>query len=243
MRHSLMKNKSIIEFSIFWVIAWQLQHAYVRLHPMSGHEFYLTTFISHIVSTILISWFHFSHTNKYFPIGDTFKKCDLKYSIAITTICTVGAVIVILIVYSSISDPHIKSLLQSRKIPIGRDFIKAFEFHDTEKILILVLINLVPSFIIAPIAEEFVFRGLLTRALNETFRIRYTRILTTLLFAFAHDIYDRGFAYFARTAFSLVLTGFLLSKIAERARSILPSIIVHGIINVVAQFIGLAGYL
>lgn len=238
-----MKNKSIIELSIFWVITCHLERAYVRQHSISGHELHLISFISSIVFAVLIFWFHFSHTNKYFPIGDVFKKCDLKYSIAIITLCTIGAAIAILIVYSSISDPNIKSLLQSRKIPIGRDFIKAFEFHDTEKILILVLMNLVPTFVIAPITEEFVFRGLLTRALNETFRIRYTRILTTLLFAFAHDIYDRGFAYFARTAFSLVLTGFLLSKIAERARSILPSIIVHGIINVVAQFIGLAGYL
>jgi membrane protease YdiL (CAAX protease family) len=96
--------------------------------------------------------------------------------------------------------------------------------------------------------EELLFRGILLGLLNSIFVLPHFRLLnvhfglasviTSILFGLTHGMnFSRPFAFdinyfvFFRTAFD----GFLFALLAEKTRSIFPSVIFHNLLNLIGQ--------
>lgn len=79
--------------------------------------------------------------------------------------------------------------------------------------------------IVAPIAEEIAFRGLLFGWLRERAGFAVSAFLSALCFATLHGI--------APLIPALVAVGFALAWIRERSGSVLPAVISHGVFNIV----------
>jgi membrane protease YdiL (CAAX protease family) len=94
--------------------------------------------------------------------------------------------------------------------------------------------------ILAPLAEELFFRGLIQTLLSPLlqFKLRIRHIVistpvivTTILFAFIHASYSAGALVF------IVLLGVLCGYLREKYHSLVPALFAHFVFNVFAVFI------
>ena len=86
--------------------------------------------------------------------------------------------------------------------------------------------------ILAPVAEEMVFRGALLRCLDEALgrRLRWVAVaMSALLFAVAHGNMAQGFSAF--------VLGLVLGWMYVRTGSIVPGVVFHWVNNSIAVFI------
>ena len=89
--------------------------------------------------------------------------------------------------------------------------------------------------IAAPIAEEVVFRSLLYSWLRRYLGAAASIPLSAIVFAAAHGI--------AMLVPALLVNGVILALLFERSRSLVPSIVAHGMFNammVIALYVALA---
>lgn len=77
--------------------------------------------------------------------------------------------------------------------------------------------------VVVPVAEEFLFRGLIQRTLERTWRPAAAVIVTSALFTAIHMQIFGGAAVF--------IIGAYLGVVASRARSIVPSVVAHAVMN------------
>lgn len=83
--------------------------------------------------------------------------------------------------------------------------------------------------IIAPIAEESVFRGVMFRNLRRHFSFFAANLVQALLFGIYHlNIVQFVYAF---------VIGLILGFFAERTKRILPSMLLHGVINISGLFL------
>ncbi len=82
---------------------------------------------------------------------------------------------------------------------------------------------LLSSVIFAPVFEEFVFRGLLFRKMNESFNFWLAAGLSALLFALIHWSWP--------AFFSLFVIGLIYAWITVRSGSVVPALLAHIIHN------------
>ncbi|HVM89067.1 MAG TPA: CPBP family intramembrane glutamic endopeptidase [Puia sp.] len=98
------------------------------------------------------------------------------------------------------------------------------------------------------LAEEIVFRGILLTLLNYVFskpkwtlaRVSFgwAAILTSTLFGLTHGIYFDSSLHLQFNIFSILRTafgGFLLALLAEKTKSLVPSILLHNILNLIGN--------
>lgn len=122
---------------------------------------------------------------------------------------------------SPVSD-ELDRLVQSL-IPMPPDIFKALEsvmrFQSTGEMILLIW-TLV---IIGPVAEEMLFRGLLQGAFERNTNINKAVFSTAFIFMFIH--------FNPWWAIQILVVGVLLGVLAWRTDSILPCMIMHGVIN------------
>ncbi len=82
---------------------------------------------------------------------------------------------------------------------------------------------LIAAAVIAPLAEELLFRGVLYRYLRGRMRVWLSALISAALFAVVHFI--------PLLLPGLFITGIVLALVAERYNSILPSIVLHALNN------------
>lgn len=82
--------------------------------------------------------------------------------------------------------------------------------------------------IFVPITEEIVYRGLLYKRLKMVTNVKISSIITSLMFGFFHFNLVQGIYTF--------LLSFVLIYVMDRYKSILPSIIIHMVVNMTALF-------
>lgn len=92
---------------------------------------------------------------------------------------------------------------------------------------------LFPAVIIpmAAIGEEQLFRGIIYTYIRELVGVKYSLVVSAMLFAVYHEISFFTFFYF--------LAGILLARLYEKTGSIYPSIIVHATILTISLLLGL----
>lgn len=98
--------------------------------------------------------------------------------------------------------------------------------------LVATLVACTAVVVLAPIAEEIVFRGLLLRACRRHWGIVPSAVLTGLLFGLSH-----GEPW---ALFGLIPLGILLALITEATGSIIPAIVAHSVHNAISFGIMLA---
>lgn len=87
-----------------------------------------------------------------------------------------------------------------------------------------VIISVISTAVLAPIAEELIFRELMTRQLRQMFPFWLANIIQALAFGVYHmNIVQGIYAFFL---------GLLFGYVAYRMRSVWASIMLHGIVNV-----------
>lgn len=97
--------------------------------------------------------------------------------------------------------------------------------------LILVFLSLA---VLPPIAEEIMFRGFLFTSLRGKFRLRYTIILTSLLFGIAHLQFGSGAPLLWVAAIDTFILSCVLCYLRAKTGSLWASIILHALKNSVA---------
>lgn len=111
------------------------------------------------------------------------------------------------------------STLMPRKIP-PQDIEKIFSLGDP---WMTFFVSLLVMAVVAPIAEEFFFRGLLFHAILPNLGERGAMLVTGLCFGLAHgDIYR---------FLPLAMAGYVFQLIAQKAGTIKASMIAHGVWN------------
>jgi membrane protease YdiL (CAAX protease family) len=95
----------------------------------------------------------------------------------------------------------------------------------------LILLTLTTTVIIAPIFEEMIFRGYLYTAMFSSFKRKKERmVVNAMLFAAAH-VFLVSFILGAEIPYYIFVLGYLLAKLYEETRSILPGILLHALNN------------
>lgn len=132
--------------------------------------------------------------------------------------------------FASIFDIFIFVIFKVKKIPeqMAIDFIKSTTAHPF--LFILALISII---IIAPILEEFLFRGVLQNFFKKYLKRSYAIILTSMIFAFAHFSYAQKLANITILG-SLFILALFLGFLYERQKSLISPILLHATFNTIS---------
>ncbi len=86
-----------------------------------------------------------------------------------------------------------------------------------------IIVSVITTAVLAPIAEELIFRELMTKKLRQLFPFWFANIIQALVFGIYHMNLVQGiYAFFL---------GLLFGYVAYRMRSVWASIMLHGIVN------------
>ncbi len=100
--------------------------------------------------------------------------------------------------------------------------------HKTTTTIVLTFITTV---LMAPICEEMVFRGYLYTSMFSSFKRKRERmVVNAMLFACAH-VFLIEFIVGATIPYYIFVLGYLLAKLYEESRSIIPCILLHSLNN------------
>ena len=92
-------------------------------------------------------------------------------------------------------------------------------------------LSFLTTVILAPIFEELIFRGYLYTSMLTAFkRERERLVVNAMLFAAAH-VFLAEFLWGAEIPYYIFVLGYLLAKLYERSRSVLPCILLHSLNN------------
>lgn len=94
-----------------------------------------------------------------------------------------------------------------------------------------VIISVISNAVLAPIAEELMFRELMTKRLRQLFPFWLANIIQALVFGVYHMNIVQGVYAF--------ILGLLFGYVAYRMRSIWASIMLHGIVNTAGLVLGI----
>jgi membrane protease YdiL (CAAX protease family) len=92
------------------------------------------------------------------------------------------------------------------------------------------------ALVVAPVTEEFVFRGLLFRTLRDRHSFLFAAIVSSLLFGLVHFVAVNDWQSTLALQATMVITGFGLATIYERRGNLVASIAGHAAFNAVAVF-------
>lgn len=117
-------------------------------------------------------------------------------------------------------------------------FVILFSFISNETELNLenqpyyvILLSFVVTVLIAPIAEEIMFRGYLYSAMFSIFKRKRERlVVNSMIFATAH-VFIVSFMLGAIVPYYIFVLGYLIALLYEKSRSILPCIALHALNN------------
>ena len=100
--------------------------------------------------------------------------------------------------------------------------------HQTSSTILMIFISVV---VIAPICEELIFRGYLYTSMLSGFKRKRERmVVNAMLFACAH-VFLIQLLVQATIPFYIFILGYLLAKLYEESRSVIPCILLHGLNN------------
>lgn len=95
----------------------------------------------------------------------------------------------------------------------------------------LILLAFVTTVITAPLFEEMIFRGYLYTAMFTSFKRKKERmVVNAMLFAAAH-VFLVSFILGAEIPYYIFVIGYLLARLYEETRSIMPGILLHALNN------------
>lgn len=92
-------------------------------------------------------------------------------------------------------------------------------------------LSFLTTVIVAPIFEELIFRGYLYTSMLTAFKREKERlVVNAMLFASAH-VFLAAFLLGAEIPYYIFVLGYLLAKLYEQSRSVLPCILLHSLNN------------
>ena len=110
---------------------------------------------------------------------------------------------------------------------LSKDTELGLEYQTT----LLRCLSFLTTVILAPIFEELIFRGYLYTSMLTAFkRERERLVVNAMLFAAAH-VFLAAFLFGAEIPYYIFVLGYLLAKLYERSRSVLPCILLHALNN------------
>lgn len=105
------------------------------------------------------------------------------------------------------------------------------ELHLEYKTDITIFLTFITVVILAPICEEMAFRGYLYTAMFSRFKRKKERmVVNAMLFACAHVLLIE-FIFGANIPYYIFILGYLLAKLYEESRSVIPCILLHSLNN------------
>ena len=95
-----------------------------------------------------------------------------------------------------------------------------------------IILSLISSLVLAPIAEELICRGIILKKAREAFPFAVANIIQALIFGIIHGNMIQG-------TYAFVI-GLILGYVAYTFDSILPAILIHFILNLLGGYLALA---
>lgn len=94
-----------------------------------------------------------------------------------------------------------------------------------------IALTFITAVILAPICEEMIFRGYLYSSMFSTFKRKKERmVVNAMIFAGAH-VFLISFFVGATVPYYIFVIGYLLAKLYEETRSVIPCIVLHSLNN------------
>lgn len=108
---------------------------------------------------------------------------------------------------------------------------KETELHLEEQPQFVILLSFVVTVIIAPVAEEIIFRGYLYSSMASTFKRKKERLVVNAMIFSAAHVFIISFVLGADIPYYIFVLGYLIALLYENSRSILPCIVLHALNN------------
>lgn len=208
--------------------SWLLLSHIIRQFPAAywqGLSAYALLFGWTLVQAAMLGIFQWKYgsrertTRSYLAEGD--RSWSLRFLSVMLTLYAV--------VFWAVSTGYVDNVPVTDMLP--GDLERSYRVIGTGQFALKAFLHYCPQVIIAPICEEFLFRG----TLLTYFKRHYSRwtawIICTVLFVLQHNIYYRDFGFFIQQGAGLLFVGIALMAVAERARSLAPAIILHAVHN------------
>ncbi|MDX6285025.1 MAG: protease family protein [Frankiales bacterium] len=112
---------------------------------------------------------------------------------------------------------------------------------STNDSVISLLVIVAVTVVMAPVVEEFLFRGLLLRALMRRFSFWPSAIIDALIFGLAHAPQASTWAGRIQLAGQISTFGFVQCLLVRRTARLGPAMVVHGMQNALAVGVALSG--
>jgi len=185
-------------------------------HPSDNHAYLLIATLAQDLTFVVVAYALVADAG---PVtGRTFGFRGFGRSAIGTMALAFGAYWLLSLVYSALVAPPCDKLPDDLGI------------HDSVALAVLAGVFVIG---IAPVAEEFFFRGFLFQAFRESWGVWIAAPASGLVFGLAH--------FEASKLVPLAILGTALALVFHRTRSLLPCILLHGLNNTIAFIVLLSG--
>jgi len=220
-----MKPPAFILFAAFWYALVLIRRQLVLEYWQWDLQVYVLVFVLSLADWGLLGLFQWQYGGKDRTLRSYFFKGDSTWIKRFTG--------VILLFYGAMLGliwTGRVGQLPPGDFPPG-DLVYTIRGGNEGVALLKSIFHYSPLIIQGPISEEFLFRGLLLTFLKQRFDRWIAWALTTMLFVLSHDIFGRDGANLLRHCIILTVAGTILLAVAERAKSLLPAMLLHGLNN------------
>lgn len=220
-----MTAPALLIFGVFWyglvLIGRQLAGAYWS----GGMQVYALWFLLSVVAVGLLGLLQWAYGSKDRTLRSYFFTGDSIWIKRVTGGSLLLYGVIIWMVWTGRGGP-----LPPGDMPPG-DLTGALRGPDVWVARWKIFLHYTPYVIQWPIAEEFLFRGLLLAFLKPRCNRWIAWGGSCVLFVLSHDIYSGDAAYLLRQGTALLVAGAILLAVTERARSLLPAMVLHALNN------------
>ncbi|QQS17929.1 CPBP family intramembrane metalloprotease [Candidatus Saccharibacteria bacterium] len=210
---------SILVF-ILSALGWSSERATDWLQNAVSAQFYYIL-VAELLTLSGIYWLLRTHRKTWKHLG----LISLRLADVWKAVQGFGAYVVVYIVVASVVGALIPSLDVEQEQQIG------FEAARSGIDLLLVFSGLV---MLAPLAEEIVFRGYLFTSLRSKFSFLYATLITSTLFGAAHLQFGSGEPLLWIAAIDTAVLSGVMCYMREKTGSLWPAIFIHAMKNMVA---------
>ncbi|MFQ5603187.1 MAG: lysostaphin resistance A-like protein [bacterium] len=110
-------------------------------------------------------------------------------------------------------------------------FTDGTELHLEYQTPLVRVLSILSAVVVAPVIEEMIFRGYLYTAMLPSFKHERERLVVNAMFFAAAHVFLVTLFFGVTIPYYILILGYLLAKLYEESRSILPCILLHFLNN------------
>lgn len=212
-------GRALLDVVLIYVAA---QVIVLLIAGIGGASTPLLLILSPIVSLVLaLAWIAVRYQGRFAPLRGRRgpRASDVSVGIAVGIVCLIGqrVIVQIIAVVASVFDVD---------LPVVQETFRTIAQRPDTAVLLVVT-----AVLLAPLAEEVLFRGILFQGLRARGGFWLAAVISAALFTLAHLGEDGGWLASGVIAAGILPLGLVFAAVVERRGSLLPSIVAHASYN------------